>query len=74
MYTIYYKINIYNIIYIKTTYKFNFRIFFIISFIFKYKTIYNIMCNINSNIYKNNSLSFTTKTIKKLRFNIGRNY
>lgn len=28
------------------------------------------MCNINLNIYKNNSLSFTTKTIKKLKFNI----
>lgn len=26
------------------------------------------MYNINSNIYKNNSLSFTTKTIKKLMF------
>lgn len=30
------------------------------------------MDNINSNIYKNNSLSFTTKTIKKLKFNIRR--
>uniref|UniRef100_A0AAU8MHJ1 Uncharacterized protein n=1 Tax=Geladintestivirus 5 TaxID=3233137 RepID=A0AAU8MHJ1_9CAUD len=30
------------------------------------------MYNINSNIYKNNSPSFTTKTIKKLKFNISR--
>lgn len=31
------------------------------------------MYNINSNIYKNNSLSFTTKTIKKLMFVINKN-
>lgn len=31
------------------------------------------MYNINSNIYKNNSLSFTTKTIKKSMFVINKN-